>query len=319
MRSSILFVIVFQFLVVKFYGQDPVFSQYYINSMHLNPAIAGSANDPRIFLHYRNQWPAIGNAFITYQGSYDQFIKPLNGGIGINMVRDNILGGALSSTNLDLIYSYRFKATTSLTMQAGLQASFNFINRNITTTGATLPIDFPVSQSTTQPDFGMGILGMTKNSQIGLSVNHLNSGYLRFNYNFIPSPLKISFFYTRKFKIYNKYKVKDNGFYVSPAILVQKQAESIMLNYGVGIRAGNLLAGMWMRTNLPFQFSAAIFSLGFAFDNVTIGYSYDYNMLSLDKVMPVTGAHEITLVAVLALDPKRGRYGPIKCPSSFVQ
>jgi hypothetical protein len=92
-----------------------------------------------------------------------------------------------------------------------------------------------------------------------------------------------------------------------------------MINYGLGVRVENVLAGVWMRTNLPVQFSAAIFSVGYAFDNVTIGYSYDYNMLSMSKLMPSVGAHEITLVATFPLDPKRGRYGPIKCPSAFVQ
>ena len=289
--------------------------------MHLNPAIAGSANDPRIFMHYRNQWPGMGSTFITYQGSYDQYIKSLNGGIGINVVRDNILGSALTNTNLDLIYSYRFKASQTLTMQAGLQATLQFLNRNIAglSTAEIIPTDLPTQQSTTQPDFGAGMLGMTRNSQIGLSVSHLNSGFLRFNYNYISSPLKITFFYARRFKIYNQYKVQDNGFYITPAVMVQKQAQSIMINYGAGARVGNFLAGMWMRTNMPFQFSAAILSVGFAFNNITIGYSYDYNLLSLNGMMQNTGAHEVTLVAIFPLDPKRGRYGPIKCPSAFLQ
>ena len=40
-------------------AQDPAFSQFLVNPLYLNPAMAGSDICPRISLNHRNQWPAL--------------------------------------------------------------------------------------------------------------------------------------------------------------------------------------------------------------------------------------------------------------------
>lgn len=292
------------------YGADPVFSQYFLNPLHLNPAVAGAANDPRIFMHYRNHWPAFGNTFITYQASYDQFFKSSNSGFGLNVLRDEVYD-FLTNTNIDFSYSHRIKANQNWSLQGGLSLSFVF--QGVDASKFKNLTDPPAAQMNTQPDFAAGFLAMSRQSQIGFSASHLNTGYLRFNSYFEASPLKFIGYFSHTFKIYDKTKVKDNGFYVTPAFMVQYQSPSIMVNYGVSVRVENVIAGVWARTN-PASFSSAIFSLGYAFDRFAIGYSYDYNMLSAQKYMPNTGSHEVTLVATFPLDPKRGRYGPVKSP-----
>ncbi len=294
------------FITLK--AQDIFFSQYFLNSLNSNPAVAGSANDPRIFLQYRNQWPSLGNAFVTYQGSYDQYIKSINSGIGLNIFRDNQGGGTITSTDVDLIYSYRTKINSSLTIQSGLQASFLFNTINVG--------DFENigTRQTTQPDVAIGFLGMTRYSQIGLSIYHLNSGIIRFNYNFVTSPVKYSLFYSRKIKIYDPDKVQENGFFLTPSFNVNMQGQSVMINYGAAVEKGNIFGGMWFRNNIPFQFSAIVFSVGFIFNNLRVCYSYDYSVMSLNNVTPVTGAHEISLVMTIPTDPKSERYNPVKCP-----
>lgn len=302
------------FITLK--AQDPFFSQYFLNSVNSNPAVAGSANDPRIVLQYRNQWPSFGNAFVTYQGSFDQYVKSIHSGYGLNILRDNLDGGTLTSTNVDLIYSYRTKINNSFTVQSGLQASFLFRSLNVNNLNLN-PADNLTSKQTTQPDLSIGFLGMTRYSQIGLSISHLNTGVIRFNYNFIKDPLKFSLFYARRIKIYDADKVQENGFFLIPSFNVNMQGQSVMLNYGAGVEKGNIFAGMWLRNNLPLQFSAIVFSVGFIFNNLRVGYSYDYSIQSLSNMMPATGAHEISLVMTLPTDPQSERYGPVKCPKAF--
>ena len=311
MRKAAFTAIVCILLFQTLKAQDLVFSQFFLNSLQMNPAVAGSANDPRIFLNYRNQWPDFGSTYVSYQGSYDQYIKSIHGGVGLNILRDNV-GGIFNSTNIDIIYSYRTRISQFFTLQSGLQASFIFhsVNAGMLSNSA-LQLD---SRSTTQPDFSVGFLGITRTSQIGLSFHHLNSGYLRFNYNFIKSPLKISFLYVKNIKIVNENKVADDGFILSPSVLVQKQGQSIMFNYGAGITKDVFFAGIWVRNNFPFQFTSAIFSLGLTFENYRFGYSYDYSIPSLYNYMPMTGAHEITMVITFPVDPKSKRYGPVNCP-----
>jgi len=298
------------FITLK--AQDPFFSQYFLNSVNSNPAVAGSANDPRFFMQYRNQWPSFGNAFVTYQGSFDEYVKSIHSGFGLNVLRDNQGNGAITSTNVDLIYSYRTKINNDFTVQSGLQASFLF---NTLNAGGFENIG---TIQTTQPDVAIGFLGMTRYSQVGLSIYHLNREIIRFNYNFITSPIKYSIFYSRKIKIYDPDKVQENGFFLIPSFNVDMQGQSVMINYGASVEKGNIFAGLSLRNNLaPLQLSTIVFSVGFIFNNLRLCYSYDYSMMSLNNVTPATGAHEISLVMIIPTDPKSERYNPVKCPKAF--
>jgi type IX secretion system PorP/SprF family membrane protein len=310
-KKKITFIcVLFSMMTVS--SQDLYFSQFYLNSIDLNPAFAGSAIDPRIFLHYRNQWPSFGSTFVTYQGSYDQYIPKMHGGFGINIIRDNIAGGVISNTQLDIAYSYHFKASKKLNIQAGLQASFQFYNVDAKSFSTqTQPI---TSYSSTQPDLALGFLGITRYARYGFSIHHLNPGLIRFNYNYVLAPYKFGFYYARDFNIFNPNVIQPTVFTLTPAILVQLQSGSTYINYGANLRQGDIMAGIWMRTNLPLQFTTTIFSVGYTLGNWQFGYSYDYNIISLSNLMPVTGAHEVTIIATFPLDPKRKRYGPISCP-----
>jgi type IX secretion system PorP/SprF family membrane protein len=317
MKKIITILFLYFCLIDQAKSQDPLFSQFFLNSIDINPAFAGTTNDPRFCLHYRNQWPgAFTKAFSTFQGSYDQYVKSISGGLGFNVMRDNIFGSSLTATNVDLIYSHRAKISRNFTLQSALQLTYQFENFNPAGLTSVIPEQLQSSQ-VTKPDFAVGFLGRSRYSQIGLSVHHLNSGYLKFNYAFIKTPLKISLFYSRNIKIYNKDKVQENGFILQPVIMLQTQAQSYVINYGANFVFGNLLAGLWVRNNIPFQFTAIIFSLGYTFNNLSLGYSYDYELPSIYHMMPVTGAHEFSLILTLPVDPKRKRYGPIKCPDDL--
>ena len=74
-------------------AQDPEFTQFYASPLHLNPALAGTGRCSRITTSYRNQWPSIQNAYVTYQTSYDQFMPGMNGGVGIAFIGDRAADG----------------------------------------------------------------------------------------------------------------------------------------------------------------------------------------------------------------------------------
>ena len=290
-------------------AQDPLFSQFFYNALYLNPANAGAANDPRIFLSYRNQWPAFGSTFVTYQGSYDQYIKSIQGGLGINIIRDNVAGGIINSTKVDLIYARRYTINFDWTLQAGLQTSFNFFGVSADGLNANLP-----NYATTQLDVGTGILAYSRFSQWGLSIDHLNTGFIKVNPTFVPMPLKISLYYSRNFKVFNPRVINSRTYIVSPALLVQKQGSSLYVNYGLGVRYETILGAVFVRTNVPLQVTNTIFALGVTLGSWQLGYSYDYNLLWLKNQMPFTGAHEVTLTRTFPPDPTRQRYGPVPCP-----
>ena len=76
LRLTIFAVILFTWGIGQ--AQDPQFSQFYANPLFLNPALAGFIDCGRVNLNYRNQWPSLANAYITYSASYDQNIPGIN-------------------------------------------------------------------------------------------------------------------------------------------------------------------------------------------------------------------------------------------------
>src|SRR6187399_2750661 len=53
-------------------AQDPHFSQFFASPLTLNPAFTGKFDgDFRVAGNYRNQWPSINKAFVTYTASAD--------------------------------------------------------------------------------------------------------------------------------------------------------------------------------------------------------------------------------------------------------
>ena len=71
-------------------AQDPQFSQFYAAPLYLNPAFAGSTQQGRVGMNYRNQWPAIDANFTTISAYADFYIEDKNSGIGALLTRDNV-------------------------------------------------------------------------------------------------------------------------------------------------------------------------------------------------------------------------------------
>src|SRR5215213_2031645 len=69
-------------------AQDPQFSQFYAAPLYLNPAFAGSTNQARAGINYRNQWPAIDANFTTMSAFFDYFIEDKKSGVGVLITRD---------------------------------------------------------------------------------------------------------------------------------------------------------------------------------------------------------------------------------------
>ena len=73
------------FFIKGIQAQDPLFTQFFSNALYLNPAIAGRDLSPRVHSTYRNQWPGINKAYVTYNLEYDQFAPDLHGGVGFQI------------------------------------------------------------------------------------------------------------------------------------------------------------------------------------------------------------------------------------------
>ena len=103
-------------------GQDLAFSQFYSNPVYLNPALAGNRICPRVTLNYRNQYPGMGNHYVSYCAGADTYLSAISGGVAVMASAD--MTGLLGSYTGSAVYSYHLNISKSITMNAALQAGY---------------------------------------------------------------------------------------------------------------------------------------------------------------------------------------------------
>lgn len=304
-------------------AQDPQFSQFYAAPLYLNPAFAGSTNQARAGMNYRNQWPAIDANFTTMSAFFDYFIEDKNSGVGVLLTRDQEGLAGLRSLSLALQYSYELQITDNLGFRPGFQAAL--YNRDVNFSKLTFGdqfdpstgdfIDQPTAEtfntnfSKTFIDLSAGGVFFTRVAWLGVAANHLNKP----NQSVIDekSQLPIKFSVHGGFKYFMKPGVVGSGVYarnaersVAPAFQYRHQGQFDQMDLGVYFTFEPLVLGTWYR-GVPFKSvngfvnnESIVLLLGFvklgAKDAINIGYSFDY---TISKLGPGSGgAHEFSLV-----------------------
>ena len=325
MKKIITFLVLFG-AVTGLKAQDPEFTQFYANKLYLNPAFAGTNGGPRFSLNYRNQWPSISSAFVTYSASYDQHFDGIGGGIGLQAWHDRAGDGELSTTVVSGMYSYHLNVTKDFTIKAALQASayqkridfseLRFGDQIHPRHGFIYETDEPLPSNGEEeiplfPDFSAGFMGFTDKFYGGFAVHHIAE----------PSQ---SFYGNPDSKLPRKYtghvgmmipleNVRNPETFISPNILYQKQRRFQQFNFGAYYQHKSFVAGMWFRQTAP-NSDALMGLVGFHKDPVKIGYSYDLTVS--DARSAAKGSHEISLIIELEAKDKRQvkKWRRLNCP-----
>jgi type IX secretion system PorP/SprF family membrane protein len=303
-------------------AQDPQFSQFYAAPLYLNPALAGSTNQARAGINYRNQWPAIDANFTTTSAFFDYFIEDKNSGVGILLTRDQEGLAGLRSLSVALQYSYELSITDYLGFRPGFQVGL--YNRDVNFNKLTFGDQFDDSgQFLNQPtaesfntnfsktflDLSAGGVFFTKVAWLGVAAYHLNKPNQSIIDEKSPLPVKLSFH--GGFKFFMRPGVVGSGVYsreaersIAPAIQYRHQGEFDQMDLGLYFTFEPLVLGTWYR-GVPFKKlnnfvnnESIVLLLGFtrlgAKDAINIGYSYD---ITISKLGPGSGgAHEFSLV-----------------------
>ncbi len=282
-------------------AQDAEFSQFLNNPLHLNPAFAGVGIGPRFIANFRNEWPALGQAYTTYSISYDQDIDKLNGGIGFSALSDQQGNGLYSQLQFTGFYSYQFNMNKNYAVKAGFSASYsqlriNFdnyiftdmINPGTVTVTSSTGENIPLIQSKGNADFGAGFLLYSKKLFFGLGVKHLTQPNISF-YNQEKSnlPARFAVHFGYEFK-----KNKRSKSFFTPNILYVQQGRFKQLNLGAMTGLGALIVGM----NYRHTFSnpdALILIAGVKKGVFKLAYSYDITTSGLKGRSG--GTHEISI------------------------
>jgi type IX secretion system PorP/SprF family membrane protein len=325
MRKRILTAILMLFSGAAIYAQDASFSQYYGNPLYLNPAMAGMKICPRITLNYRNQWPSIPGTFVTYAASYDQYIEPVSGGIGIHVMSENMGDGAMHINSAGGLYSYRLELSRFLTLNAGFQATYTqfglnwdkFIFEDQILSGAPVSREAkPQHLTVSLIDFSSGILfGYDQRIYGGVAVHHMNQPRIRFYDDSKNSQLdmKITVHAGALFGLQgNSRRIDVEDLSISPNIMYQRQGTFNQLNYGLYLNMYPFVFGGWYRHDIQNP-DAVIALIGFQQPSFKIGYSYDYTVSGLTNA--TGGAHEVSFTWQLPCREKTFRIKAIKCPT----
>ncbi|MCF8231057.1 MAG: type IX secretion system membrane protein PorP/SprF [Bacteroidales bacterium] len=314
------------FFTAGMQAQDVSFSQFYSSPLQLNPALAGQLEQcARIGLNYRNQWPAIPDAYQTYQVTYDQTLSSINSGFGLLVNSDRQGSNAYVVNQAGGIFSHQIKATEKIVVSAGMQATYyqNSLNTeelvfadqiNIGGTDEPSPTGIIANETQSFVDFSGGLAFDYDNKYYGgLAVHHMTEPSNSFtendeNYLSMKYTIHGGAMYKIEPAIYEK-KTKV----ISPNFLYVQQGKYHQLNLGLYAHIKPFIFGGWFRHNFENP-DATIILLGLQLDNKwKVGYSYDYSLSALSG--NTGGAHEISLSYRFCIYVEKSReVRAIKCP-----
>jgi type IX secretion system PorP/SprF family membrane protein len=306
-------------------AQDPQFSQFYAAPLYLNPAFAGSTNQGRAGVNYRNQWPAIDANFTTFSAFADFYLEDYNSGVGAILTRDYVNLVGVQNISFAAQYSYDLSIVKGLSFRPGFEVGIT--NRSINfgklvfgdqldpNTGS---ISGPTAESLRgsnrfYPDLSTGGLFYTSFAWLGFAAHHLTTPNISLSGEQSDLPIKYSVH--GGYKFYFKPGVMGTGIFsrqsersVAPAVQWRHQGPYDQLDIGTYFTFEPLLIGMWYR-GVPYKkvngFSnneSIVLLVGMTImkgestrrDILNIGYSYDYTISQLG--IGSGGAHEFSLV-----------------------
>lgn len=289
------------------FAQDAEYSQFYANPIYLNPGFAGTNDQARVAVNYRNQWPQQGSTFVNYSVSFDSYLKKLNGGIGAQIHSNRELNGIVEATKFSLFYSHHLKVNPRFFFDMGLEAGLTYkkfdysklifpdmINQ-LTGERYVGSGEMPENESLVYPDFGVGVLGQYDSFYGGISVSHLNQPNESFfvGDNRGKLPLKLTVHLGAKSYRWHR-GLLSRRWTLSPNVIYQQQGSFNQLNMGLYILEKWISGGIWYRQTSGIQPESVILMLGVMRPNFKIGYSYDASLSKLSNY--ANSAHEISLI-----------------------
>ncbi|MCX7954250.1 MAG: type IX secretion system membrane protein PorP/SprF [Bacteroidales bacterium] len=271
------------FYIVGFSQYIPMLSDYYFNSVLLNPAYCGSREVLSATLFYRDQWKGLKGAPKTTSLSIHSPLKDLNMAIGMNMYNDKIGISEKSGVNINYVYRLRFnegRKNLAFGIKTGIIHHFASIsnlklvdkNDNVFTVG---------NVKYTKIDIGGGLYFYSKYFYLGFSIPFF------FNHQFTED-----FSYkVEKFSILNKLLYSGglinigNDIQIHPSLCIYagNYEKKVITKFSI-IALKTLIFGISYRRN-----ESTIFSIEYQINKQwCLGFSHDFVNLPFEKIIKST-------------------------------
>ena len=303
-------------------AENPQFSQYHATPLLIAPSFAGNSLGSRVFLSYRDQWARLPGSYITYSAAIDNNFYSINSGFGLVVMRDVAGSARLGTTSVTGLYSYRFNINDDWRIRPGISFAFN--QRSLDNAKALYPDRISptgIDPVTIEPPFdpysfidaSSSVVVYNRQLWLGLCVDHLLRPNISFARLDARAHMQWSQFGGINFPMTNSIgKVPE---VITLNYLFKMAADFRQLDVGINWYRAPLLLGFGWRglpaANYP-SYDCLIFTIGMAFNNLAVGYSYDFTVSKLGA--PTGGSHEITLSFSFNEGNKTHRQGAIPCP-----
>jgi len=328
---TILFLIIF---VRVSFAQDAHFTQFYAAPIYLSPSFAGSTAGDRIVVNFRDQWPSIPGAFVTYSISADHYFPRMNSGMGISIFRDQAGSGHLATTNFAYQYTYNISLFRKWNIRPGVQfyytqRSIDFsalvFNDQLTQSGQTSStIEIPSQNKVGYFDFALSALAYSSTQWYGFTIDHLATPNQSLKNTISKVPIRFIFFGGYKIMLQGKL-----GSYAEESINIaynyRAQGKFDQIDIGAYWTKYQFVVGLWYRGIPGFKkyapghqnhdMIAVLGGYEFKSLGLKLAYSYDFTLSKL--VGKTAGSHEISIILLFNQNRKirrRHRTVIVPCP-----
>jgi len=269
--------------------QDPLYSQYMLNPLLINPAYAGLTNNFNAMAGYRTQWTGYeGNPQTFYTSAHTSLVDN-KVGTGVLLINDRLGNVSTTEANVSFAYKLNFSNSTfSFGMRTGLLSyKANYSNLNLYDPN---DIAFTGSNRGTRANLGVGAILKSEKYFIGFSVPRL-----------LPSTFDNG---GQEFQLYNQH------FYLLGAY-VHYLNEHIRLKPSVllrGVQGAPLSADVGFNININAMYTAGIFTrnfgtYGFLFQALVkekFRFGYVFELPTNQSVGSQFATHELAIGLQLA-------------------
>ena len=287
---------------------DAQHTQYFEVPNYYNPSAIGTTDFVKIRGGARMQWVGIENAPQSFILAADMPFKIANQRFGVGVAMQQETLGLYENMTLGAQVGYKFKL---LKGEFSVGAQVGLINEKFKGSEVFIPDNDDYHESTDDAiptndiggnalDLGVGVFYTHKLFWAGVSCTHLNSPTITLNAESGEGGNEKNYEFkagrTLYFMAGSNIPVKNTLFEVIPSVLVKSDFSTI-----TGEITGRVRYKKFLSAGIGYRYNDAIMAMiGAEFNNIFLGYSYDYPMSSIAKVSG--GSHEILLGYKLKLD-----------------
>ncbi len=164
MRFLIFICLLLQFNLLAKGQLTPVYSQYLVNGLLINPAYAGSRDVLSALVDYRNQWAGFNGSPVSQTVTAHMPLQNKSLAIGALITNESI--GITTTTGIFGNYAYRIRLNNGM-LAFGLKAGVELLNEN----------DGQLHFESTKSDPAFGYIGTSVLPNFGVGIYYYNQNY----------------------------------------------------------------------------------------------------------------------------------------------